>query len=251
LYALTRSHREFYGPELEGAEPWQFIEQPLNRGTLAAVAYSLVRLRSVGAEGVVGLFPSDHYYRDTAGLAATIRAAYEQGRRDPDSLVLLGAEATRPETDYGWIEPGVRLKARRRPLARALLVRGVQRFHEKPPIDLALDLFARGCLWNTLIVIGQIRTFESLLATTAPDLWRDFSSLGSVATPEEELAISHAIYQTIDSWDFSRDALAALPRRLSVMALPDVGWTDMGHPLRVAEVLADRREVLMGPRLAC
>jgi hypothetical protein len=44
--------------------------------------------------------------------------------------------------------------------------------------------------------------------------------------------------------------LSASPERLLVVTLPEAGWTDLGQPHRVLDVLAERREVLGGTQCA-
>ena len=198
VYVVTRDHEAFYRPELSDVRRWQLIEQPTNRGTTAAVIYTLVRLRALGAEGVVGLFPADHYYTDRLVLQRTVADAYTFADSHPDSVVLLGAEADRPETDYGWIEPGRAIGADARRLGRPL-ARLVSRFCEKPSADMARDLLARGCLWNTLVLVGRIEAFEALVEETVGPIWRRFGSLREVGTPEEELLAAEEVYGDLGS----------------------------------------------------
>jgi mannose-1-phosphate guanylyltransferase len=235
LYVVTRAHEAFYQRELHDVPKWQLIEQPSNRGTTVAVAATIARLRAIGADGVVGLFPADHYYRDWTTLQRNLAAAYELSATNPHSVALLGAEPDRPETDYGWIEPGYRISAGRMAVVR---VASVKRFVEKPSIDVAQTLMADRCLWNTMVVIGRIHAFEQLLASAAPDLWDAFSLITASSTPQAEERLMEEIYRSLPASDFSRDVLATQPDRLTVISLPPVGWTDLGHPARVLDVMA-------------
>ncbi len=119
VYVVTRDHEAFYRPELSDVRRWQLIEQPTNRGTTAAVIYTLVRLRALGAEGVVGLFPADHYYTDRLVLQRTVADAYTFADSHPDSVVLLGAEADRPDPTTA----GLNRVAPSEPMPGALAVR--------------------------------------------------------------------------------------------------------------------------------
>lgn len=240
LYVVNRSHRAFYSPELDDVLPWQIIEQPANRGTTAAVTYLLARLRAIAGDGVVGLFPADHYYKDTAVVRHTVTAAYALAQALPHSVVLVGAEPNRPETEYGWIEPGQVIDARR--FAGAHQVRTVTRFCEKPQEDVARDLMGRGCLWNTLVVVGRLSAFERMMAEAVPDAWGAFARLRGANTPEDEARIAQTVYGTLDSSDFSRDVLARDPERLVVVNMPEAGWTDLGQARRVLAVLSERGE---------
>ena len=72
--------------------------------------------------------------------------AVDQGRAD---LVVLGAQASAPNADYGWITSG-------RPLGDGLV--SVDGFVEKPPRQQARALFESGALWNTMITVARGQT---------------------------------------------------------------------------------------------
>ena len=238
LYVVSRSHEPYYRSTLADTNPALVVEQPCNRGTAAAVAYALTRIRQLEGDGVIGFFPADHYYRDPVVLHRTVAAAYALADTRPDSVILLGAQACRPETEYGWIETGAALSAWRQPSGPSLIARAVTRFSEKPGLDQARDLLKRQCLWNTFVSIGRVGAFEALMADTVPSLWGRFAPVRAARTPEEDAEMAQALYADIGTRDFSRDVLAARPERLAVLPLPESGWTDLGQASRVLEVLS-------------
>jgi len=243
LFVVTRAHEPYYRDELDDVPAEQIIEQPANRGTTAAVAATLFWLGDQ-ADARVGFFPADHYYRDIAVLRKTLATAFELADANPDRVIALGAQATRPETEYGWIEPGDDLPGEAAAGGREGMLRTVRGFWEKPSAGVASTLWARGCLWNTLVVIGRVSAFAALLAQTVPDVWREFAICNpGPSLPERQSALREA-YASIRPSDFSHEVLAVAPDRLSVIALPNAGWTDLGQPHRVLDVLADRDEVL-------
>jgi mannose-1-phosphate guanylyltransferase len=239
VYVVTRAHEPFYRDEFADTSGWQVIAQPVNRGTTAAVLYALRRLRARGADGALGLFPADHFYSDPAAFRRTIEAAYALAHARPHAIVLVGAEPDRPETEYGWIEPGPALQGTRM-LPGLGAARSVKRFAEKPSADVARALMGRRSLWNTMIVVGRLSAFDELLAAAVPELRHEFAALDDAPSPDAEAAIVGAIYDAIGSSDFSRDVLASQPERLAVVNLRDSGWTDLGQPARVLDVLARR-----------
>lgn len=242
LFVVSRAHEPYYRQALAEVAETRLIEQPLNRGTTAAVAATLFRLRTLAPNASVGFFPADHYYRDPAALQRTVAAAYGLTALHPDHVIAIGAEANRAETEYGWIEPGERVAGAPPGLIGG--VRTVRGFWEKPSLAVAEQLLTRGCLWNTLVVIGRVRAFEALLERTVPDVWDEFASRDPGRTPAEHATALRQAYAAIRPSDFSHEVLTAAPDRLSVLALPEAGWTDLGQPLRVLDVLADRQEVL-------
>lgn len=247
LYVVTRAHEPYYQTALADTNASLVVAQPCNRGTAAAVAYALTRIRQLEGDGVVGFFPADHYYRDPLVLHRTVAAAFALANARPDSIVLLGAQASRPETEYGWIETGATLAACHSPGGAPLVARAVTRFCEKPTLNQARELLQRRCLWNTFVFIGRVSAFETLMADAVPSLWARFAPVRAARSPDEDAERAQALYADIGARDFSRDVLAGQPQRLAVLPLPESGWTDLGQPSRVLEVLAPRPAVTPEP----
>ena len=241
VYVVTRHHERFYRAELSDVPRAHVIEQPLNRGTAAAILYTLRRVSLLGQDPIVGFFPADHYYLDTESFRRSVEAAYAVARAQPDRIVLLGARAERPETDYGWIEPGHRLEFWRAPAVARMTVRRVAAFVEKPSGKQAAHLFRERCLWNTFVLVGKASAFLDMFEESAPGLLRAFDVLRQARTLSDEVRIAETLYGTIPSTDFSRDIISTRTDRLAVVELPVSGWTDLGEPSRVLDVLANRR----------
>lgn len=125
LTVLTAAHERFYRDEVRDVPPGALLVQPENRGTVPAIVTAALR---VAADA-----PDDHAFM------ARVDAAFEAVAAHPGRVVLLGIVADRPETEYGWIEPGdVRLGPSPWP------VYGVRRFWEKPSRPVAERLRRRG-----------------------------------------------------------------------------------------------------------
>jgi mannose-1-phosphate guanylyltransferase len=249
LCVVSRPHEHFYRYELSDMPRSHIVEQPSNRGTTAALAAAIVRARRLAHDCVIGFFPADHHYRDVCAFRRTTAAAYAAAHADPDRVFLIGAEATEPEIEYGWIQPGDRLDLPRVSPTRRASVRAVEAFHEEPSTEAAVDLFARRCLWNTFVMVGHLGAFEELLASTRPDIWAAFTP-ARTALAIDEPAILQSIYAVLPASDFSREVITAAPERLGVVSLPAAGWIDLGRPSRVLDVLADRSLRSPRPRLA-
>jgi mannose-1-phosphate guanylyltransferase len=85
-----------------------------------------------------------------AAFLAAVKRALEVSRHAPAGIALLGADADSPVRDLGWILPKDHAAA---PEADLDLV---ESFVEKPPTTQATELFQKGGLWNTLIVVGSV-----------------------------------------------------------------------------------------------
>ncbi len=207
-----------------------------NRGTLPAILCSLARLikltgQEFGSQAVVGIFPSDHYYSRERIFIKGVRSAFEYAESNPNSVILLGAEAQIPETNFGYIEPAPVMEGRSK---RGLM--SVRRFWEKPSLDVARGLVSRGCVWNTFVMVGRVGAFLGLIQETVPELHHAFEPLMHGQSPEEDAIES--IYDSIPSADFSKLVLSAGSTRLADLNLGDVGWSDLGDPQRLIETLS-------------
>ena len=249
LAVVLRAHAPYYAPDLRDFASWQVVEQPVNRGTGAAVALALTRVDRLDPGAVVGFFPADHHFTNEPALNRAVAHAYATAARHVDRLVLVGAEPTGPETDYGWIETGDPLMPLRRPLP-ADGARTVAAFWEKPGATDAERLFAQGGLWNTFIVVGTRRAFDRVFSETVPHAWAEFSRLEDGGGLDDRQRIDD-VYARVAPFDLSHDVLQRVPEALAVVPAPGAGWTDLGRPARVLDVLrAGNRTHPRLPRLA-
>ncbi len=88
----------------------------------------------------MAVFPSDHFVLEGSTFMSHIANVAAYVRRESARLVLFGATANEPDTEYGWIEPGG-------PLGKlgADSLLNVRRFWEKPS-----EGRARACLASVL-----------------------------------------------------------------------------------------------------
>jgi mannose-1-phosphate guanylyltransferase len=198
----------------------------------------------------VGFFPADHHYDDANALRQVMAIAYRAARLDPARIFLVGASPDRPETEYGWIEPGARLDLIPGIGWLGHEVRKVEGFFEKPSENEARKLLERRCLWNTFVLVGRVEAFRTLVEATKPGLYDTIARLEAIADRQAAATAMADLYATLPPSDFSRDVLTVRPDRLGVIDLPAGGWTDLGQQARVLEVMAGRGRATRGHNLA-
>jgi mannose-1-phosphate guanylyltransferase len=157
--------------------------------------------------------------RDENRFMDAVASALADLKRHSNKMILLGMTPEQgQETEYGYIQ----LKKPR----RATLTRPVAGFVEKPPLALARRLINQGALWNTMVFTVRGTTLWQMVRDTVPSLYNAFgliqSMLGSIHAPG---FIQH-IYQTIPNVNFSSAICAPLAKRLRVLEVPNVGWSD-------------------------
>jgi len=206
--------------DLGGVEAPNFLEQPVDRGRAAAIAYSVASVARYDTKGVVGVFPADHYYDDVDVFHWIVEETYEVAARFPGYVFFLGSEADGPEVEYGWIEPGARLDA----CSRAF---GVKQFWERPTAELARNLFARSCLLNMFVMIGCVDAFRRLMYSAVPEMIRVLETAVDRSTGRAN-AIARA-YQSLPTVDLSTHVLMRHTDLAAVVRVPRMSWTDLRH----------------------
>jgi len=228
LFALTHTHRDFYAGELDGFQS-QRIVQPANKGTTPPILFSALSIARMDENALMAVLPSDHYYSDEACFSAALESAFEIAAERPESVVLIGAQPSRPEVEYGWIELGASVGD-----GSAELL-GVRGFWEKPSLEIAETLFRRHSAWNTFVMVGRVGAFLEMVAQAIPDV------LEAVRRARlwtgSETHIDDSVYDRVPSSDFSKHVLSVEISRLLVLRVRDLGWSDLGHPGRVLAVL--------------
>ena len=232
-YVVMGAHAPYYNQVLAEVPSERLLVQPGDRGTTAAVAYALARIAAADPEAIAGFFPADHHFTDDSAFAHTLDGAYRLAAWHRDSLLLLGAQPEHPEVEYGWIEPGPALGSRPEHRLREPVFR-VRRFWEKPSAELAGALLDQGCLWNTFVMVGRVQTFLDAMMASVPAVLRAFEPVLQDRSGMGEDVVGRA-YASLVPGDFSKQVLSAVPDRLAVLRLDNVGWSDLGTPERLME----------------
>ncbi len=226
LSIVTESHRQWWAPELARLPAANVIVQPANRGTGLGVLLPLLTALERDRQARVVLLPSDHYVRGEDVLTRGIRQALEASLEDPERAILLGFEPDEPDTGLGYILPSTRTF---RGLSR------VARFVEKPTVDHAWELMARGALWNSFILVSTASALLEIFRLRIPRVLEELQPMVRAGDAAGALA---DLYGRVASIDFSRGILQGQEARLRVLRVGACGWTDLGTPARVESALS-------------
>jgi mannose-1-phosphate guanylyltransferase len=205
--------------------------QPANRGTAAAILLATDWILRRDPEALVGVFPSDHFVSEETVFTDCVRAAASGSSALDGRAVLLGAEPTEADAQYGWIEPG--------PLIGhdAQGVHAVLRFSEKPTPEVAENCLAAGWLWNTFVLVGGARAIADACRDAVPELERRVRRAGEFAGGDLERWALRQAYALAPRVDFSRAVLQTVPAALAVIRMPRLYWSDLGTPERVVRTV--------------
>ena len=141
-------------------------EPPPGGGTASALVRAAWEIARADPEAVHVSLHADAAVRPDAAFREVLTAGVELARKER-LLVTVAAPPDRPETGYGYIEPGELLLAPEG--HRAYRVRS---FVEKPGAEAAARYVEQGYRWNTGIFVWPVKTFLAEVEAQAPKIAR-------------------------------------------------------------------------------
>ena len=190
----------------------RLLLEPMKRDSAAAIALASV---VADADELLLVCPSDHHIADPAAFRAAIEAA--RPTAEAGGVVTFGIEPDHPATGFGYIAAG-----------DGEGVRPVVRFVEKPPVELAEAMLAKGGhYWNAGIFLASARTWREELHAHAPEILAAATEAASKAEADgpvlriDEQAFARSPSKSIDY------AVMELSDRVSVIPV-QMGWSDIG-----------------------
>lgn len=191
------------------------VVEPAGKDTGPALAYATHRVgEAYGDDAVVVVLPSDHTVGDAERFAATLerggRVAHETGR-----LVAFGVDPTRPETGYGYIEPGADHDG----------FADLDAFHEKPDAETAARYVESGYLWNAGMFAWRVEAFRA-------------AALDSPLAPLVRALAEGRVEEGFAAVEATSVDYAVMERVTDAAVVPlDVRWDDLGSWDALARLL--------------
>ena len=141
-----------------------FMVEPRARGTGPVLAWAAWEIAKIDPAAVIVSLHADHIIEPKAAFLQLLRDAAGLAQKT-DRLFMVSVLPSRPETGYGYIEPG-------EPLVAPAGVRAfkVGAFHEKPDLETAHRYIDEGHLWNSGIFVWTASTFLSEVKRVAPEI---------------------------------------------------------------------------------
>lgn len=232
---VAQQHREWWTESqalLEALELGNLIVQPRNLGTGIGILFSLLHILAKDPQAQLVLLPADHYVRDEATLNGALLQALERLDRNAERPILLGLRPDEPDTDLGYVLPGD---------PDPFGGHCVARFVEKPGYSVAREIIDAGGVCNTFIMVASARTLLDLFlpryAALVMEMQVGLAKGQTAGSPTGSWPALLSLYDRLPELDFSRDLLEGHAADLCVLRVPPCGWSDLGTPRRVAEIV--------------
>lgn len=229
LVVVAEQHCHWWEPTLAALPRRNLVVQPFNRGTAYGILLPLLHIAQRDPDARVVVLPSDHHVRHEGVLAAALRDAVVQLDHRCSEVLLLGLRPEQPDPELGYIVPGA---------PDGPILCRVTQFVEKPSAQSASMLFDHGALWNAFILVGRLPALLGLFQRRMPQQLAAMRRAVLAGTDPQARALAVARhYARLAPLDFSRDILVHEVSQLRVLTVAPCGWTDLGTPRRVADML--------------
>ncbi len=208
-------------PQLPSAN---VIPEPRPAGTCAALAWAALEIaKRDGREAVMICVHADWAIGDVDGFRSTLMFAADVAARE-HALVTVGVVPSRPDSGFGYIQPGE---------TRSDRVRTVARFVEKPDRTRAAEMVAAGYLWNSGIFAWRVGDLLDEIQSHTPGV---APALAMHADDRD------AFFAAVQSVAIDVGVLERSQRVLVVAG--DFGWDDVGtwaalHRVRAHDALGN------------
>ena len=218
IVVCNEAHRFTVAEQLRalGVKPSAILLEPVGRNTAPAVALAALTAQRIDPDATLVVAPADHVIRDARAFQAAAKVAADLAQ--DGKLVTFGIMAHTPETGYGYIRRGEG-KGPAYP---------VQKFIEKPPLDVAAQFVASGdYYWNSGMFVFKAGRYLAELAAFAPDILAASEAACRAAKTDLD-------FVRIDKTEFDKCRsesidYAVMERTRDAVVLPlDAGWSDVG-----------------------
>ncbi len=209
-FVITNKRQEKHIKDvlLEVVPKENVLVEPAARNTAPCILYTALTLLNQYGDGVMSVFPADHYISDEKEFRQVLERAILLAERT-DQLITIGIRPTFPSTGYGYIG-----------FDDTLLHQGayeVLEFKEKPNFDTASKYVDSGhYLWNSGIFVWKISVIIENFKRFLPRIYehiKDFVRLEECYPKLQSISIDYGIMER------SNEALV-FPA--------DFGWNDVG-----------------------
>jgi len=193
-----------------------FLVEPCGRNTAPCIGWAAATIGRGDPDATIMVLPSDHHIGDEDRFRQTLARALAAAHTG--AIATVGIAPTRPETGYGYIEMGERIREG---------VFRVVRFVEKPDPARAAAYAASGRhLWNSGMFFFQPRTMSSAIRAHLPALADGIDRLDRAAERGEEQAELERTFGSLPSVSID---YAVMEKTDGALVVPgDFGWNDIG-----------------------
>ena len=205
------------------------IVEPCKRNTAPCIGLASLYIEKKYPDSTMIVLPSDHVVENTDKFKDIINSAATYAQKG-DNIVTLGIKPDKPETGYGYIHFGDKVKE----VENNNIFR-VKEFTEKPNLEKATSFFEDGnYYWNSGMFVWQTKTILNKLKEHLPEMYSRLKKISkAIGKPEENQAIDEN-FSCMNSISID---YGVLEKEKNIYVIPaDFGWNDVGSWTALSEI---------------
>ncbi|MEO5367103.1 MAG: sugar phosphate nucleotidyltransferase [Magnetococcus sp. WYHC-3] len=213
-----------------------YIVEPSSRNTFASLCFVLLKIKTVDAEAVIAAIPSDHLVQDKEAFARVFDATFKAAKNNPEKLITIGINPTKPETGLGYIKMGKQVEEID---GEKLFV--IDKFEEKPNLATAQKyLQSWEYLWNTAYYFGTVKGILDWIKKMRPKTYRLTNQLGKLLKQVSANGNKAQIGEVYGKIAEEQVANVVAEDPATTLVIPaDMDWSDIGDWGSLHDVLSD------------
>lgn len=198
-------------------KPVHILREPASRNTAACIGYAAIDIMHKYGDGIMCIFPSDHYIKNKKEFHKVLIRAIEVAGKD-DKLVTIGIKPNFPSTGYGYIKYMSTFNSD---------VYQVTEFVEKPKLEAAKRYIESGeYAWNSGIFIWKASTILNNFRRFLPKLYNCLDTIKVSIGTAKEKEVLRAVYSIIPNISIDYGIMERSDE--VAVILGDFGWNDVG-----------------------
>lgn len=203
---------------LESVPRENIFYEPLAKNTAPCILYAALNIWHRHGDGVLCVFPSDHYITDSNAFLKTLETAIDVAYQS-EKIATIGIKPTFPATGYGYVKRGSKSEYQD--------VYALDRFVEKPDFDRARVYVDSGeYFWNSGMFIWKISLIMELYKRFLPRIYNTLETVKDTAGASNEEQLLTEIYEKLDNISVDYGIMERVDDALVIPG--DFGWNDVG-----------------------
>ncbi len=214
--------------------------EPESKNTAPAIALSTALIASRYPAAHIATIASDHVIYNEEEFTSVFTAAFETLAKHPETIITVGINPTRPDTNFGYIQMGDE-----KATIHHHKVFSVANFQEKPDAETAKKYLADwSYLWNAGYFIFSAQSFLDWCETYTPEIITGIESI--LTAPNAK--IRSALYSALPSLPLEPAIIEQLPAENRLVIPSALEWSDVGNWATLLEELqkSTGTDVIMG-----
>ena len=208
----------------EKLSTYQIVIEPTRRNTAPSVTVAVLKALALHDDPILFVMPSDHLIQDIENFKNTILKA--KTRCEAGDIVTFGVMPDYPATSYGYIKKG-------QPIENGYKV---AEFIEKPPLELAQQLFKEGnYYWNSGMFMFRAKSMLKMLEEFIPTTLNFCKqALGNAIKDLDFLRLQAEYFSECNDESLDYAVMEKIKNAIMFPLLTD--WNDAGDWLTLARL---------------